>query len=352
MATIKDVAKEAGVSVGTVSHVLSGAAHVRPELRERVYETMARLDYHPNYVARSLKSKNTKTLGMVISDITNPFFPLVVRGAEDYALRHGYLLITFNTDDRVERERQVLSVLRSRRVDGVLLVVAPTPDGDVSHIRSIIEAGIPIVCLDRIPEGMTLDSVSVDNIKGAQVCVRHLLHQGHKRIGIITGSLTLQTARDRLEGYRLALREASIEPEPALIAEGDFRQTSGYRLTKNLLLQYRRPTAVFACNGMMTIGAIQALEETGLRCPEDVAIASFDDLPLADVFHPRLTAVAQPAYEIGQKGTEVLIERLQRKLTSRKRVNIQLEPELKIRESTAAGRPPGTEIRHPKPVLA
>ena len=338
MATIKDVAKESGVSVGTVSHVLSGTTPVRPALRERVRAAMEKLDYQPNYVARSLKAKNTKTLGVVISDITNPFFPLVVRGAEDCALKQGYLLITFNTDDQIEREKQILSLLRSRRVDGVLLVVAPNPDGDFAHIRNTTESGIPIVCLDRIPPGMTLDSVSVDNVEGAQVCVRHLINQGHKRIGIITGSLSLQTARDRLEGYRIALSEASIEVDPELIAEGNFRQVSGFRLTKSLLLQHRRPTAVFVSNGMMTIGAIQALEETGLTCPTDIAIASFDDLPLADLFHPRLTAVVQPAYEIGYRGTELLIQRLQRKITSRKRVAIRLAPELKIRESTTSGR--------------
>ena len=338
MATIKDVARQAGVSVGTVSNVLSGVVPVRAELRERIYATMRELDYHPNYVARSLKANNTKTLGLIISDITNPFFSQVVRGAEDVAFPHGYLLITFNTDDRVEREQQIFSVLRSRRVDGVLLVVAPNPDGEVTHIRNTIESGIPVVCLDRIPTGIALDSVTVDNVKGAQVCVRHLINQGHRRIGIITGSLSLQTARDRLEGYRAALCEASIEPAPELIAEGNFRQATGYRLAKELFLQHRRPSALFISNGMMTVGAIQAMEETGLRCPADIAIASFDDLPLADLFQPSLTVVAQPAYQIGYQGAELLINRLQRKITSRKRMALRLDPELKIRESSGGSR--------------
>ena len=343
MATIKDVAKRAGVSVGTVSNVLSGATPVGAGLRERVNAAMREFDYHPNYVARSLKANSTKTLGMIVSDITNPFFPQVVRGAEDIAFQHGYLLITFNTDDRVERERQIFSVLRSRRVDGVLLVVAPNPGGDATHIRNTIESGIPIVCLDRIPVGIALDSVSVDNIIGAQVCVRHLITQGHRRIGIITGSLSLQTARDRLAGYLAALREASIEPEPGLIAEGDFRRAKGYQLAKNLILQHRRPSALFVSNGLMTIGAIQAMEEASLRCPEDIAIASFDDLPLADVFRPHLTAVAQPAYQIGYRGAELLIQRVKGELTSRKRVAIRLDPELKIRESSRPQAPPATE---------
>jgi len=334
MTTIKDVAKRAGVSVGTVSNVLSGATPVRAELSKRVHSIMRDLDYHPNYMARSLKANSTKMLGMIISDITNPFFPQVVRGAEDAAWQHGYLLITFNTDDQVERERQIFSVLRSRRVDGLLLVVAPSADGGGTHIRKTIEAGVPIVCMDRIPMGIAIDSVSVDNVKGAQTCVRHLITRGHRRIGIITGSLSLQTAKDRLAGYMAALREASIEPDPGLIAEGNFRQATGYQIAKSFFLQHQRPSALFVSNGMMTIGAIQALEETRLRCPDDVAIASFDDLPLADVFRPRLTAVAQPAYQIGYRAAELLIQRVRGEITSRKRVTICLEPELKIRESS------------------
>jgi LacI family transcriptional regulator len=200
----------------------------------------------------------------------------VVRGAEDCALKHGDLLITFNTDDHSEREKQVLSVLRSRRVDGLLLVVAPSPDGDVSHIRNVSESHLPIVCLDRIPEGVDLDSVSVDNVKGSAICVRHLISRGHRRIGIITDCLSLQTARDCFLGYREALREASIEVDPDLIVEGNYREMAGYRLAKGLLPQHRRPTDLFATNGMMAIGAIQAAEETGMSCPADVAIASFD----------------------------------------------------------------------------
>ncbi len=336
MATIKDVAKHAGVSVGTVSNVLSESIPVSAALRERVFAAIRKLDYHPNYVARSLKVNRTKTLGMVISDITNPFFPQVVRGAEDTAFKRGYLLITFNTDDKVERERQVLSVLRSRRVDGVLLVVAP--GSDIAHIRNTMQAGIPFVCLDRIPPGLSVDSVSVDSVKGTQVCVRHLINRGHRRIAIITGPLTLQTARDRVAGYQAALLEAGIEPEPDLVIEGDFRESGGYRLGKELLLRHNRPTAVFASNGMMALGLVRALEEIGLACPGEVAVASFDDIPLSAVFRPHLTAIAQPAYEIGSKGAELLIDRLQGNITSRKRIALRLEPELRIRESTVGER--------------
>jgi LacI family transcriptional regulator len=305
-------------------------------LRDRVLAAIQKLDYQPNFVARSLKANRTKTLGMVISDITNPFFPQVVRGAEDCALKYGYLLNTFNTDDQVEREQQVFALLRSRRVDGILLVVAPSPAGDVAHIRKMVESGIPVVCLDRIPQGIALDSVSVDNVKGAQMCVRHLINKGHRRIGIITGSLSLQTAKERLEGYRSALHGASIKPEPGLILEGDFREGSGYRLGKELLLGPRPPTAVFVSNGMMAVGVVRAVEEIGMECPGDIAIASFDDLPLASAFRPHLTAVALPAYQIGYKGAELLIKRV-RKVSTGKYTTIRLDSELIIRESTATG---------------
>jgi LacI family transcriptional regulator len=334
MSTIKEVARRAKVSVGTVSNVLSGTVTVSPDLRSRVDAAVRALDYHPNHVARSLKVRNTKTLGMVISDITNPFFPQMVRGAEDGAFAHGYFLITFNTDDRVERERQVLSLLRSRRVDGLLLVVAPN-HGDNSHIRGMVEAGIPIVCLDRIPAGITLDSVTVDNVKGARMCVQHLIMRKHRRIGIITGSLTLQTARDRLRGYELALSDAGISVDSGLVCEGDFREQAGYQLGKRLLLSHRRATAIFVSNAMMTLGVLQAMEEIGLTCPDDVALATFDDLPLADVFRPHLTSVAQPSYEIGFRGAGLLIQQVQAGTQSRKRTNIELEPELRIRESTS-----------------
>jgi LacI family transcriptional regulator len=340
MATIKDVAKRAGVSVGTVSNVLSESANVGAERRARVYAAIERLDYHPNYIARSLKARSTKTLGLIVSDITNPFFAQVVRGAEDLAFQHGYLLTTFNTDEQVEREKQILSVLRSRRTDGVMLVVAPSADGNTSHIRKTEESGIPIVCLDRIPPGMALDSVSVDNVAAAQLSVRHLISRGHRRIGIITGGLTLQTARDRLEGYKAALREAGIELDPELILEGNFRQASGYSLGKTLLLLHNPPAALFVCNGLMSVGVLQAMEEVGFRCPADIAMVSFDDLPFSDVFQPHVTSLAQPAYQMGYEAAQLLIQRLQRKIKSRKEVTIRLTPELKIRESTIGNRAP------------
>ncbi len=330
MATIKEVAERAKVSVATVSHVISGSVPVSPRLRKRVMAAVRDLDYQPNHVARSLKTKQTMTLGMVISDITNPFFPSVVRGAEDMASKHGYLLITFNTDDDFERERQVLSVLRSRRIDGALLVPAPHP-GDVSNVENILAAGIPIVGLDRVPPEFSLDSVSVENEIGARELVRHLVAMGHHDIAALTGPLSLVNTQERLRGYEEALREANIPVRPELIWKGDFRTAGGYAAGRELLNSKKRPTALFVMNGMMTLGVLDAMEELGLRCPDDLAIATFDELPF---IRPHLTCAAQPVYDIGAKGAELLIRRIERKLENETPVRLRLRTELKIRESS------------------
>jgi LacI family transcriptional regulator len=332
--TLKEVAKKAGVSVGTVSNVITGAVAVSSTLRERVLVAISELGYQPNHVARSLKLRRTKMLGMVISDITNPFFSQMVRGAEDAALKRKYLLLTCNTDDRAEREEEVVAVLRSQRVDGILLVVT-SEQKRPSHILETIKGGTPVVCLDRLPPGVSVDSVTVDNTAAARDCVRHLLKLGHRRVGIITGSLSLQTASERLQGYQEALAEAGIDARPEWILHGNFRAESGYCLGRELLSSLDRPTALFISNSLMAIGVLRALADLGLHCPEDVALATFDELPLMEVFRPHLTAVAQPAYSFGYSGAELLIQRVESKThPARPPIAIRLPTELKVREST------------------
>ena len=335
MATIKEVAKRAKVSVGTVSHVLTGAAIVGPERRERILAAMRDLKYHPNDIARSLKLSRSHMLGMVVSDITNPFFSQLVRGAEDAALNRNYLLLTFNTDERIEREMYVLTVLRKRRVDGVLLVVAPSHTKPF-HVEEFISIGTPVVCLDRLPRGVRVDSVTVDNVGAARDCVSHLLDQGHKHIAILTGSLLLQNARARLQGYKEALTRRHLPIDTHLICEGDFRMDTGYQLTLGLLSRPERPTALFASNGLMAIGAMKAMTQLGLRCPQDVALASFDDIALAEVLQPPLTAVVQPAYDIGYQGAALLMERIEsgQKRGRARPARIRLATELRVRGST------------------
>jgi LacI family transcriptional regulator len=331
MPTIIEVAERAGVSIATVSNVIRGTKHVSPALQKRVQTAIQELDYHPNEIARSLKVKQTRMLGIIVPDITNPFFPDVIRGAEDAAFEREYFLVTANTDEQIGRERRIVSALRSYRVDGILL--ASAPGNDVGHIRRVIDAGLPVVCLDRPVSGAETDSVLLDNVRGSRECVRHLIQMGHRRIGLVAGQLKAENARERMRGYEDALQEAGIAVDPALMLEGDFREESGYRLGKQLLRKKLGVTAILSCNGVMTLGVLKAFEENEIRCPEDMALATFDDLALDSTFHPRLTAVVQPSYEIGARAANMLIDRIEGKLKGRPSV-VRVLPKLVVREST------------------
>jgi LacI family transcriptional regulator len=338
MPTIVEVAKRAKVSTATVSNVIRGTQRVSAALRERVNEAIQSLDYHPNELARSLKMRQTRTLGMVLPDITNPFFPEIMRGAEDTALSRGYFLFTANTDEQIERERRVVSALRSYRVDGILL--ASSPGKNTNHIRRTIDSGIPVVYIDRTAPGIKADAVLLDNVRGAREGVRHLISRGYRKIAIITGSPELLTARERLRGYKDALREAGITLSERLIFEGDSHEESGYRLGKKILSYRARPAAIFVCNGVMSFGLLRAFEEMKVHCPDDIGVATFDDLALFRTAHPQLTAVVQPSYEIGVRAASILIDRVEGKLTGDP-VALRVQPTLIVRESSA-GRPTKT----------
>ena len=289
MATIKEVAALARVSTATVSHVLNQTTYVSPKLRERVVKVVHQLNYHPNNLARSLRTKRSKTVAMIIPDITNPFFPAVVRGAEDTLLREGYTLIVGNSDYEVQKEERYFRTFCEKRVDGLLLVINPirTPDYLVRH--NIQETAV--VYINRLYHGVAGDAVLTDNVGGSREAVRHLLEQGHRRIGIITGPLNLLMARRRLRGYERALKERGLPVEAELIAQGRYDLKSGFEQAKVLMSLPSRPTAVFVSNGLMTLGCLRAVFEVGLRCPEDVALVGFDDLDLFEIMRPRVSAV-------------------------------------------------------------
>jgi len=337
MSTIRDVAERAGVSVGTVSHVLTGSGTVGKARRERVLAAIRDLNYRPNPIARSLKTRQTKMLGAIVADITNPFYPQLVRGAEDAALKRHYVLITVNTDDQVERERDVMSMLLARRVDGLLLVPSPHAS-DRPHIESAVEAGTPLVLVDRYVEGIATDTVAVNNTKGVQMAMNHLIRLGHKRIAYLGANWELSNTRQRRCAYGQALQDAGIPLEPGIVCFGDFRQPSGYRLTKELCLLPDPPTAIFAANAMMGMGALQAVHELGLKCPQEISIAIFDDLPFMNIVQPHPTAVSQPAYEIGVRAADLLIDRIEGKVESSERQRIELDPQLMVRGSTGPPR--------------
>ena len=328
MATIYDVAKRAGTSVATVSAVVNNSAYVSPELRGRVETAVTELDYNPNLVARSLAKKKTFTIGMLIPDIANPFFPEVVRGAEDKAKEAGYTILLGNSDNRSEMEETYLNLFLSKQVDGILLIKGAEELSD-SFRQKLEDSGIPVVLVDRESESLKADCVVADDVGGACAAVDHLIALGHRRIGIITGFPSVSTTKGRLQGYRKALQCHQLEYDAALVEAGDYGTESGYRAGARLLGQ--QPTAVFVTNFLMTVGFMKALEEAGLRCPEDVAVVSYDDFMWSEFFRPRLTGVEQPKYQIGYQSTEVLLRRLADK--QKKREKIVLENRLRIRES-------------------
>ena len=332
MSTIVEVANRANVSIATVSNVIRGTKRVSPELQGRVKAAIHELDYSPNAIARGLKVKQTRMLGMVLPDITNPFFPGIIRGAEDTAFDRDYFLVTANTDEQIGRERRLLAALRSYRADGILLAAAP--GSDTSHIRRTINSGVSVVFLDRPVAGVDADAVLLDNVRGASECVRHLLQLGHRRIAIITGPLKLQNARERLQGYEKALRESDIPIDQCLILEGDYRLESGHRLAKQFLENRTDATAMFVCNGVMTVGVLNAFEESGVQCPRDLSLATFDDLTLDHSSHSHLTAVVQPSYEMGARAATLLMDRIEGRLTGEP-VVLRVVPTLVIKESTA-----------------
>ncbi len=333
MSTIVEVAKRASVSIATVSNVIRGTKRVSPELQKRVHAAIRELDYSPNAIARGLKVKQTRMLGMVLPDITNPFFPGIIRGAEDTAFERDYFLVTANTDEQIGRERRLLSALRSYRVDGLLL--ASAPGDDTNHIRRTIASGVSVVFLDRPVASVNADAVLLDNIRGARECVRHLIQQGHRRIAIITGPMKAQNARERLQGYEEALREADIPIDKTLLLEGDYRYESGNRLAKHLVQNRLKATAIFVCNGVMTLGVLNAFEDLEIECPKDISLATFDDLSLDHPLHSHLTSVIQPSYEMGARAATLLMDRIEGKLSGDP-VVVRIVPTLIVRESTRA----------------
>src|SRR6266700_212581 len=330
--TIKDVAAHAAVSVATVSAVLNANKYVSPELERRVRASIAVLGYERNSLAQSLKTQTSLTIGLIISDIANPFFTSVVRGVEDVANQQNYSLILGNTDENPEKEKSYIRLLESKRVDGLILAATA---GSHEYLQSLPTQHLPLVTLDRSLFEWGIDSVLVDNVAGARKAVEHLIQLGHRRIGMVTGIAGITTTRERFSGYQSALEAHHIAIDASLIAEADSRIEGGKQAALQLLTQNNaRPTALFAMNGLMVIGILQALEELGLRCPEDIALVGFDDFVWSSVLHPRLTVVRQPTYEIGQKAALLLFERLKRRDAPAQEVRLQ--PQLIIRESSGA----------------
>ncbi len=333
MPTQKELAEYAGVSSGTVSNVISGSKPVREASRKKVLEAIRALDYQPNLIARSLKTNRTYTLGIVVPDITIPFFPKVIRGAESAARDKGQFLIVVDSQSSHELEVELLTLLR-QRVDGILLVTA----GDYrwsSQDTKQITAGTPLVCVDRRPEGLHADSVCVDDSGAAEMGITHLVDRGHRDIAIITGPLTLRNEQERLRGYEKALRKANLTVRKSLIWPGGFEQTEiDAACQKGLLRSAERPSALFATNGVTGLGALRSIYAMGFSTPEDLAFATIDEVMADEVFKPCITSVVQPAHEIGYRAVEVLLDRIANRKANQNRSIIRLPAILVARESS------------------
>jgi LacI family transcriptional regulator len=334
--TIRDIARLAGVSVATVSGVINNRSTVRPKLAARVKKAMEALDYHPDQVARSLRVRHTRTVGIVIADVTNPFFTEVIRGVEQEAQSNQYSVILCDSNEDHNLERHCLNTLFSRRVDGVLL----TPASPSSQHEHRIQKRFPIVLIDRVPMGYRGPAVMTDNFDAAYAGTRHLLELGHRRIAIIAGQLSLSNGSDRLEGFRKALQEEHLPLPNNYLQQGNFQLESGYRCGLELMRLPVPPTAIFSCNNKMTLGLMRALGEMHINCPKAVSVLGFDDFEWSAYFTPRLTTIAQPTYEIGRQAMRVLLKELQQPQRDDQGAGgegerLLLKAELRLRDSTA-----------------
>jgi len=307
--TQNDVARRANVSQALVSYVLNGSDVTIPaETRQRILDAMKELGYQPSKVARSLRTSRTYTIAGVIPDILNPFYPAFQRGIQDVADAENYDLITYNTDANPDKERSFCQSLLQGRADGLIVVLFHV---NATALVPLLERGIPVIRLEamyKAPGGYPLDNIYVDNAAASHAAVAYLIGRGHRRIGMLAGHAG--PTRHRMAGYWQALTEHSITPDEGLIETAEFNETGGYTGMQALLERARGLTAVFASNDLMAIGAIQAIQNAGLRVPEDIAVVGFDDIPTARLVNPALTTVSQHQEQIGRRAAQMLFERL------------------------------------------
>ncbi|MFI7100282.1 LacI family DNA-binding transcriptional regulator [Streptomyces sp. NPDC050161] len=306
MTTMADVARRAGVSVATVSHVLNDTRPVRPDTRAAVLGAIDELGYTPNTLARSLVTARTRSIGLAVSAISNPYFTEILQGVEASALEAGYSLLIADPHDDPVHERKVVQLLHERRVDGMIVAPSAEPSEMTGYLA---RRSVPTVFLDRLV-GDDHDQVCAENTGPVRQLVEHLADLGHTRIGLVAGLPGLSTTTERVRGYREGLRARGLPFAPGLLAGGNSEAEGAERATHQLLAAPEPPTAVITANNAMTIGTLRALAARGLQVPRDIALACFDDFSWADLFAPRLTAVAQPSKDIGAAAVRLLLERL------------------------------------------
>jgi len=329
---IKTIAKEAGVSTATVSRVLNNYKGVREKTRKKVQKVINNYNYEINSIAKSLKQKKSNTIGIIIGNVLSKFYSIIAKNIEDVASEHGFNTILCNGDDDPEKELKYLKVLRSNRVEGIIL----TPTGKNSHyVNNLIMTGMKIVLLDRLINGVECDAVLVDNFKGAYIATKHLIDQGYRRIGIINGYLDRTTGQERLRGYKTALSDNNIKIDNKFIKIGDFKKNSGYLLTDELLKS--KPDAIFVTNLDMLLGSILFLKEKRINIPGEIGIISFDDTEWGTILDPPITVIQQPVKEIAITAAEILLKKIENNNKSVKPIIHTLNTNLVIRRSCIKG---------------
>lgn len=335
--TIRQVAEASGVSIATVSRVLSGRGKVSPELSEKVKQAVADLDFKPNRVARGLRRQTTQTVGVIVTDIQNPFFTSVLQSIERVLESSGYVMLLCNSDEQPAREKVHLATLQAEGVAGI--IIAPTR-GEPERYQPVIDNGTPMVTIDREVPDLRADCVTVNNYDASISAANHLISLGHRKIGLIAGPNHATTSVSRKKGYIQALRDAGIGHTSDYIQTADYKQRGGYEAMCKILRLADPPTAVMVLNNLMTLGALQAIRENRLSVPDDIILLGFDDMPWAVCLQPPLTVVAQPTYALGEAAAQLLVERIHN--PSRPVRKLMLEASLIVRASTAGVGSPAT----------
>ncbi|WCF06427.1 LacI family transcriptional regulator [Paenibacillus thiaminolyticus] len=309
MATIYDIAKKANVSAMTVSRVINNTGRVSEKTRDKVKQVMEEMRYIPNSVARCLVTQESKIVSLLITDITNPFFTTMARGAEDAAMRHGYRLMFGNSDESFSKEKDYVEMILSMRVDGVLF--APSGDQSKEHLEWLQRQNVPFVLLDREVPGIDCDAVLGDSLDGAKRMVAEMIRYGHRRIALVNGAQDVSTARERQAGYIEALQEAGIELDESLIMQTSYSRVQDLSVAHWMeLAPEERPTAIFAANNMLALSVLKSVRSLGLRVPDDLSIACFDDFGWVEEANPFFSVASQPAYEFGEQGMQLLLDRI------------------------------------------
>ncbi|MDP5291594.1 substrate-binding domain-containing protein [Oceanimonas sp. CHS3-5] len=330
MATIKDVARLAGVSTSTVSHVLNKTRFVSPEITDKVQQAINELNYTPSALARSLKVNQTRTLGMLVSSSSNPFFAEVVQGVEQRCYELGYSLVLCNTGGDRARLGASLDMLQQKRVDGVIVMCTQAKLNDGAFAR---HAGLPLVLADWGPVDLDADLITDSGQQGGRLATDHLISLGHRHIGCITGPAGQRASDERQAGFEAAMADAGLAVRSEWIVEGGFELAGGKAAMARLLARPEQPSAVFACNDMMAAGALRALADAGLKVPRNMAVVGYDNIELARYLVPALTSIEQPKAKLGALAVDTLLARIQDPQGPRRL--LPLEPSLVVRESSA-----------------